>query len=373
MERVLLKERNYGIDLLRLVLMFYVIILHVLGQGGAVGNPSNLDAKYYWLVMFLETIAYCAVDGFALMSGYVGYKEENNRLRLSHYLNIWLQVVFYGLVITAVFCFILPQEIGLTKFIKAFFPVTLVSYWYFTAYTALFFVAPLINVAVQKTNNATLKKSAVFLLVLFSAYASAARMFGDTFNLHYGYSFVWIALMYYIGAVMKKTGLFSGITAVKGIVAALILAILRELWLIHGWDVVPPFLHKFNVRYYLSYNSPAIVAIAIIHVVLFAKLRLPSKMVKIVKFAAPGAFAVYIINVQYYVWNYVMKGNFAFLAKSPLYEALLVIIGFALLFVAVSVTADHFRQVLFRAVRLNKLTVFIENRVNLILDRLVRD
>ena len=35
-------ERNYGIDLLRLVLMYMVCMLHTLGQGGTLrGMPSR--------------------------------------------------------------------------------------------------------------------------------------------------------------------------------------------------------------------------------------------------------------------------------------------------------------------------------------------
>lgn len=47
-----MKERNYGIDLLRLVLMYMVCILHTLGQGGVLNacNPSGGDIKFsgYW-------------------------------------------------------------------------------------------------------------------------------------------------------------------------------------------------------------------------------------------------------------------------------------------------------------------------------------
>jgi len=61
-------ERNYGIDLLRLVLMYMVCMLHTLGQGGILGvcQAGTVEYKAFW---FLEILSYCAVDGFAIIRG----------------------------------------------------------------------------------------------------------------------------------------------------------------------------------------------------------------------------------------------------------------------------------------------------------------
>ena len=63
-------KRNYGIDLLRMILMLMVVILHVLGHGGVLDATTPLSAKYCvsWLI---ESFAYCAVNCYALISGYV--------------------------------------------------------------------------------------------------------------------------------------------------------------------------------------------------------------------------------------------------------------------------------------------------------------
>ena len=62
-------ERNYGIDLLRIVLMYMVCILHTLGCGGVLAacTEGTTPHKVFWL---LEILSYCAVDAFALISGY---------------------------------------------------------------------------------------------------------------------------------------------------------------------------------------------------------------------------------------------------------------------------------------------------------------
>lgn len=54
--------------------MWYVITLHTLGHGGVLDNLPIGTIRYAsdWI---LETIAYYAVDCFAIISGYVGYRE----------------------------------------------------------------------------------------------------------------------------------------------------------------------------------------------------------------------------------------------------------------------------------------------------------
>ncbi|MDE6723424.1 MAG: hypothetical protein K2J55_04430, partial [Eubacterium sp.] len=63
-------KRNYGIDLLRIVCMIMVPVLHVLGHGGLLEGAEILSVKYEF-VWFLEAAAFCAVNCYALISGYV--------------------------------------------------------------------------------------------------------------------------------------------------------------------------------------------------------------------------------------------------------------------------------------------------------------
>ena len=66
------RERNYGIDLMRIVSMVYVLVLHTLGQGGMISSAVT-GSKQEMIIWALEIWAFCAVDIFALISGYVGY------------------------------------------------------------------------------------------------------------------------------------------------------------------------------------------------------------------------------------------------------------------------------------------------------------
>ena len=342
-------ERNYGIDLLRIVSMFYVIVLHVFGQGGVLAG--TMDSAHYSLALYFETFSFCAVDCFALISGFVGYRENTHKLKISNYINIWLQVVFYNIVIMFIYSLILPDAVKLSDYKYAIFPVTMNRHWYFTAYTGLFFITPLINAAVQKMDNRILKKHAIITIILYSFFASFCAIYnGDNFILHGGYSVIWLAILYFLGAVIKKTGLFLNISPLFGIPALLLLALQRV---------------------FITYISPAVLIAAIIHLALFAKIKVSPKLIKLLSIATPGVFAVYIINTQKLFYSNFMGGRFAFLCTAPLYMIPLVAFGFAAIFVIASVLIDYFRRQLFAALKINKLPLLIEQFIDSAFERFV--
>lgn len=341
-----MKKRNNGIDLLRILSMVYVVITHCMVQGNLI-QQAGLGVVYKGMAWLINTSAYCAVDCFALISGYVGYRDGKKDLNVSRYLDIWFQVVFYNVLITFVYSVIMPGDVAKIEVLKAFFPVTFYAYWYFSAYTGLFFISPLINAAVKTTENQLLKRHAFIIFFLFSAYSLIAGHFSDPFNLSEGFCFAWIAILYFIGAVIKKTNMFSELSYKVGVCVLLFMvlfsAVARGL--------------------FVKYVSPTIVIIAIIHVLLFSRIEVPVRIVKFVKFAAPGTLAVYLINTQRLFFKYFMKGRFAFLSTKPFYVMPAVVVGFSVAFVLFAVTIDYIRRMLFRTLRIPLLISWIEKKV----------
>ena len=93
-------KRNYGIDLLRLVLMYMVVLLHVLGAGGVLRAAEPLSGQYAGAYL-LEALAFCAVNGYGMITGYVSYGKK---WRLAGLGQLWLQVLVYALGISACVC-----------------------------------------------------------------------------------------------------------------------------------------------------------------------------------------------------------------------------------------------------------------------------
>lgn len=127
-------DRNYGIDFLRFVLMYMVCMLHVLGQGGILSACQKGTVKYkmFWMI---EVLSYCAVDGYAIISGYTArFKKQ----KFEKIIEMWFQVFFYSFVITLICTVAGLNSQGGQDIIKCVMPVTFNKYWYFTAYFVLF-------------------------------------------------------------------------------------------------------------------------------------------------------------------------------------------------------------------------------------------
>ena len=176
--------RNMGIELLRIVAMFSVVCLHVLGCGGVYTNAEHAAYQVSWL---MEIATYYAVDCYAIISGYVGYSEEERKYRYSRYVSVWLQVAFYNFVITLIASYMLPGTQNATTIAMALLPVSTNAYWYFGAYTGLFFVIPWINKFVRGCRNKQMNGYVALLFGVFSVYATLAKIWGvDVFCLYDG-------------------------------------------------------------------------------------------------------------------------------------------------------------------------------------------
>ena len=191
--------RNYGIDLLRLLAMFFVVLLHQLLLSGGL-EPGGLPQVYgvFWL---LEVMAYGATDLFALISGYVGYREKGKRHKPSNLLFLWAQGIFYGVAVALLFCALSPWPVGWRDVLQGAFPLLTNRYWYLTAYMGLFFFMPVLDAAVRGLSSKTLARLFGAMTVVFSFVPTFTWV---NFNLAEGYSLIWLMILYFFGAVILR-------------------------------------------------------------------------------------------------------------------------------------------------------------------------
>ena len=90
----MLKGRNIGIDLLKIVSMVMIVTLHMLGHGRIL-ESLPLMSHVYQTAWLLEILCYGAVNCYALVSGFLLAHCRANKL-----FELWLQVLFYSVIIT---------------------------------------------------------------------------------------------------------------------------------------------------------------------------------------------------------------------------------------------------------------------------------
>lgn len=351
------RERNYGIDLLRMLAMFMVTVLHVLGQGGVLGRVHPYSGQYL-VSWFLEIAAMGSVNLYALISGYVGVKSK---YRVTNLVVLWLQVFLYSFGIAALFRLVRPELCADVSLLDFAFPVLTKKYWYFTAYVCLFLFMPVLNAGINALSKRALRLVAIAMVLVFSVVASAAReTSNDPFMLVGGYSGFWLMILYVVGAYIGKYGMWesvpkAGLFCIYFGSTALGLAIKCLVRILSPTG--------YNVKFVASFLSPLVVLGSIALLLLFSRLECGKRVKKGVAFLAPAAFGVYILHVHPLIWEHWMKDRFAFLAKlSPLALAGAVLLSALGIYLLCSLV-DLLRIAVFKALEIRQGCTALEEKL----------
>lgn len=347
-------ERNYGIDLLRLVSMFMVVVLHVLGHGGVLRNADGNAYNAAWL---LQITCFCAVDCFALITGYVSWDKS---YKVSRYLLTWVQASFYSFLITALF-FLIQHSVGIGTLAFSVFPVFSKKYWYLSAFTGMYLLMPILNMFVQTASEKTLDNTVLLLLFSICIYSQCSNfMFGgDLFVLNSGYCFVWVSILYVVGAWLCKKK-YRPIRS-RWIIVVIVF-IIATTWMVTISDRSNDILKTFLV----SYCSPSMVGIAILLTIVFSRIRPSGIWKKVIGYLAPSAFSVYLIHEYPLFRATLIKDHFSWIAEAnPVFECVWVI-GIAFFIFGACMLIDIvIRRPVFKTLKVNahieKLTKHIDH------------
>lgn len=336
-------QRNYALDLLRIISMLMIVSWHILGHGNVVESAKS--GPRYLLAFFLVLRVCCvvSVNLYVLISSYF---LVNQKFRPSKMIHLYLEVLFWGalgyvagIVLNGVKFSIKTLALGV------FFPFSSKYYWFVSAYFVMYLLTPLLNFVIKKLTKRQHLAVMLGLLALFSLWRNIFPA-TNVFNLENGYSFEWFIVLYFVGSYLrlhadpkkwKLPGLWYFVTAI-GLTAAHIAAAL----------VSDRIGQKFG-SLFLQYNSVFVVLEAVLLFVAFLKIEIKGKLPqKIIGFAAPLTFGVYLIHDNRFFRGFLWQ-NIVRTQDFP-YNSLLVVpvaIGMILLVFLACLTLDFVRSLIF--------------------------
>lgn len=277
-------------------------------------------------------------------------------LRIDKYLLMWLQVAFYSILISL--GAYAMHLVTLTDVLKGFLPVSTGMYWYFSAYTGLFFLRPFLNKLVDTMSEMDIKKFAAVLIALFSAFGSILGRNADSFGMKNGYSVLWLVLLYVLGSSLKKTQFARKIHTKQ------ILLVIAGSYVITFCSVVvlpiagKQLLHRSIPRGVLwSYCSPTIIVMAVCTLLLFAKMKISSEAVsRWVSKLAMGAFGVYLIHSNPVFDRIVLENRFVSVGNQPIWIMIPAIAVIALVIFVFCLIVELARILLFKCLKIEQMT-----------------
>lgn len=299
-------ERNMGVELFRIVSMMLVILLHVMGHGGVRAYSDHLSDNYK-ITTFLETIGYCSVNCYAIISGFANVKTKFKFRRFAY---LWLETVVLILAMTSIAHFFIPtMEIKSEWWISAILPLTKRELWYLCAYFFMFPLIPILNKGLLALNK---RQHIAIMLWLQVPTIFKLIQHKDNYVMGGGYSAIWLICLYVLGAYFRIYGApkwAKWFVTIPVFFIAAFVAWYKKIYFEMQLDIGR--LREASLEYenredLISYVSPCMVIMATMLLLFFMQIKIKYKPTKVIiaNFAKAtwGVFVLHVCCVGWY-WN----------------------------------------------------------------------
>ena len=349
------EDRILGIDILKILSMFMVVVLHINGHGGIIWNPQCVRFTDNWYFsVSLEHLCIVAVNAFAMISGFVYF---GRKWKIKNLLSLWLQVFFYSVVITVIFMIAKGTDtVTWQDFWKACRPVVTKQYWYFSTYFLLFLAIPMLNLAVERFE----KVPTMLVLGVTGFMLTVGNSVVNAFAVGDGYNLLWLSYLYLVGAFIKKYDFTFrigkkkfGAWAYAGIYLLLVTAAVTRGAIMYSYGDEG---HEYG--YTFALNFLASVALFLCFT------RIKRKSNKAVTLFAAAAFGVYIISEQPLLRRYCITDQFQNLLEYNPFAMVGLILLYSLIIYLGCTGVELLRQHLFKLTRVPKFTGWVQRRVD---------
>ena len=287
-----MKERNIGLDLLRIIAMIMIVSLHVLGKGQFISDVSN--NRLYQISALLEIVCIVAVNCYVLITGYF---QIDSKFRVKKVVSIWVKVLLYSITIYIILMCLGVKDFSAIELVRSFFPIITNVYWFVNCYLLLYILSPFLNKLIKNLNKKEFRK---LLAILLFAFCILPTVLPERFNFDRtaGYGIIWFVVLYFVGAYIK---LFVKDTYKNRI----------NLYIFIGISIFS-YISFLVIKYICSiiqitdlssnlynYNFITVFLAAVFLFLYFKNLKINGKKFKnLIAKIAPLTFAVYIIHEQ---------------------------------------------------------------------------
>lgn len=193
-----LARRNSAVEVLRIVAMVFIVCSHYSFHGMIAVENMQFGLNQFILQSFV--LGNLGVNLFVLITGYYNYQAQFDIKRL---LKIWLQTIFYSIILFLVFSTFQNLTIDKFDYLRVLFPIIFKEYWFVSAYFVLYIISPFINAFLNALDRNKYKKFIIIAVILW--YLIPTLFFGSIFGSDmFGNELCQFLVLYSIGQYMRK-------------------------------------------------------------------------------------------------------------------------------------------------------------------------
>ena len=287
------KQRQSGIELLRLLAMFGIVLSHWGGHGSwglTYDNTAFVNKVFLQLTQYFGEVGNCI---FILITGY--FLAPRNSINTRGFIRVVKDVKFY-----AFFIWLLVVACGFVQFsvkgvVFSLLPIVYSQYWFATPFLMILVLSPWINKLLMGFSE---KQRKLYFVLLFSIELILPLVFANTISSNIG-AFL---LFYSIGAQLRLSDQLKQ-RLLKYDMLFLLLGFGLAIATIVLLDIVAPILGiDINLSmHFIGRFSPLPIIGAIGLFLVFSSFSITSPLINSL---AQSAFAVYLIseNPNIYPW-----------------------------------------------------------------------
>lgn len=191
------KQRNYSLDLLRVIAILMIIIFHVCCKALIFNNLSGFNKL---IVAFFLHFGEIGVNLFMLITGFFLYK--NNSSKTTKIIRLIYDIWFY-FILNIILCAIVKGGYGVT--LSTFFPTSLGYFWYITCYICILIFSPYFNLLIKNLEQKDYRRLLIISLIILSVIPTISGLAVASVENGPVYSrFIWLIFMYFLGAYISK-------------------------------------------------------------------------------------------------------------------------------------------------------------------------
>ena len=360
------KQRNPGIELLRIIDMYAIIIHHILLFGKLLSK-----FKKYQVLHFINISCFFHICVFGLISGIVGNKTH----KYSNLLYLWFCALFYSLGIHIIYKSLYPNLVNNYEIFKWFFPIIFKKYWYITTYFGMYLFLPLINKGLSIINKSELKIIVLSLIGIFIIWRDFIRFKKDPFLFSSGYSVLGLLMFYIIGAylgkyiIIKNTNLFFHIIYLIIYISSSYLCYYLSFY--NGIKAKLIIIIKLKQLFSLRINSIAMIIQGISLTLIFSRIKYNKYLSKIFIFLGPLTLGVYLIHCHHYIINFEFPKLFKnYNINKPLKTIINLIFLKGIIIYIKCLIIDYFRNLIFKFFKIRQICILSEKIIKNILNKI---
>ena len=330
-------KRESNIELLRLILMFFIVVHHGIVHGLGVDGLSDwggeliVNQQDMFPISLLNACLIFSVNAFVLITGYFSLTLKKDKI-----VKLLVLVLLYTLLFSTIPCLIKSDFV---QAIKSLFFLSHGPYWFILDYLFLMVFTPLINEGYLKLDK---RKSYIFIGLLLVINCYFGFFWGNKVN-NNGYTLMQFVLMYIIGRHIRVHGfelkqrwaalLFLGTSLING-------ALFYAAFYLDYGSIAWRFTY---------YNNPLVILSAIVFFLIFLKIRIQSRAIN---YLSASALAIYLVQ------NTLLISTYYYQAVSTFY------LNFHNIWLSIALIAIMSFLICLASIALDKLCTPVVNRIN---------